>query len=184
MPRAKIRLASPIKRERPMDRRLGQVVSQSELISRRGGWKHNGQVVVCALGRFDLLHPGHVRLLEQARALGDVLVVGIAPGIDSGIDGHASSNAARPATPPVERAEILAALACVDCTVVLDGSPDQFLKILAPEILVEGGAPDTPGATLPSRLHLVAPGCKLVRIPLEPGFSATSLIERIRQART
>jgi rfaE bifunctional protein nucleotidyltransferase chain/domain len=159
-----------------MDRRLGQVVSQSELISRRGGWKHNGQVVVCAVGRFDLLHPGHVRLLEQARALGDVLVVGI--------NSDASSNAARPATAPAERAEILAALKCVDCTVVLDGSTDQFLKILAPEILVEGGAPDTPGATLPSCLHLVAPGCKLVRIPLEPGFSTATLMERIRQART
>src|SRR4029077_14401242 len=62
----------------PGDAELGKVVSQDELILHRSEWKRNGKGVVFASGSFDLLHPGHVRLLEQARALGEVLVVGVA----------------------------------------------------------------------------------------------------------
>lgn len=167
-----------------MDKQLGQVVSKAELTVRRGGWKRDGQVVVCAVGRFDLLHPGHVRFLEQARALGNVLVVGVESDAQVREAFVPSSKPARPITPASERAEILAALACVDFAIELDSSPRQFLEILAPDIFAEGAAQDAPRATQQSHPHLVTPAPKLVRIPLEPGYSTAGLIERITRVRS
>jgi rfaE bifunctional protein nucleotidyltransferase chain/domain len=166
---------------------LGQVVSQTELILHRGDWKRNGQGVVCASGSFDLLHPGHIRLLEQARALGDVLVVAIEG--DSGapaeapqrgqqaISGHAPD---RPSTPASERAEILAALAAVDyVTQIEDSSAHAFLLSFLPDIYVKGGAPSSDESGFREADELEALGCKVVRIPLEPGYSTARLIQRI-----
>jgi len=185
-PRAKIEFR-PLPWE-PADgqTRLGQVVSEAELISRRGGWKRNGQVVVCAHGWFDLLHPGHIRLLEQARSLGDVLVVAVAAGIAPAVRSDARADEApvspseitRPVTPAAERAEILAALACVDCVIELDGSLEYILGTLAPDILVEGSA-QAEALHPPTTRPLGATTYKLVRIPLEPGYSTTGLIEKI-----
>ena len=90
------------------------VVSQSDLILQRREWKRNGKRVVCTLGVFDLLHPGHVRLLEQARALCDILVIGVQS--DSRARKEKGPN--RPVAPSAERAEILASLAAVDFAVV------------------------------------------------------------------
>jgi cytidyltransferase-like protein len=164
-----------------MDTRLGQVVSQGELASRRGGWKRNGQAVVCASGGFDLLHPGHTRFLEQARALGNVLIVAVesdaqvreqfSPTTINSPD--RSSKVRRPITPATERAEILASLACVDCVVELDGPLEEFLSSFEPEILAVAR---NSVAVAPAASPL-----QLVRIPLEPGFSTTGLIERITQ---
>ncbi len=94
------------------------VISQSELILQRGDWKRNGKRVVCVTGVFDLLHPGHIRLLEQARAQGDVLVVAIQS------DAHAreQKGPARPIIPVAERAEIVAAFQAVDAVVELTDS--------------------------------------------------------------
>src|SRR5579863_9495309 len=96
------------------------IVSQSELILQRHEWKRNGKRVVCAAGAFDLLHPGHVRLLEQARGLGDILVVALQsdasarsdaqPAGAAGEDRTNQGAATRPITPANERAEILLAL--------------------------------------------------------------------------
>lgn len=79
------------------------VVSQSELILQRSEWKRNGKRVIYATGVFDLLHPGHIRLLEQARALGDILVVGV----HSDLRARRAKGPNRPVTPAAERAEIL-----------------------------------------------------------------------------
>src|SRR5271157_4089221 len=94
---------------------LGSVVSQRDLILHKVEWKRNGKTIVFAHGSFDLLHPGHVRLLEQARPLGDILVVGVRS--DAAVRAvHARENQREPAqpmspiTPASERAEILAAL--------------------------------------------------------------------------
>jgi rfaE bifunctional protein nucleotidyltransferase chain/domain len=168
---------------------LGQVVSQSELILHRGEWKRNGQGVVCVSGCFDLLHPGHIRLLEQARALGEVLVVAVQG--DAGVRTAAGREThprkrpdkhtpARPITPAVERAEILAALASVDYAVEFDGpSPREFLARLLPDVFVCGGAAGADEAAFREDDALEAMGCRVVRVPLEPGYSTTRLIERI-----
>lgn len=170
---------------------MGQVASQSELIHRRGGWKRNGQGVVCVSGCFDLLHPGHVRLLEQARALGDVLVVAVQSdaSVRAAADRESRAQRApakytppRPITPAAERAEILAALAAVDCVVECDeASPREFLGRFRPDIFVRGGAAGADEAADREDEALEAMGCKVVRIPLEPGYSTTRLIERIAE---
>jgi rfaE bifunctional protein nucleotidyltransferase chain/domain len=149
------------------------VVSQANLILHRSEWKRNGKRVVCAAGAFDLLHPGHVRLLEQARSHGDVLVVGILG--DEAVRASRSGAGrapARPVNPASERAEVVAGLAAVDAACVIEGSPRDFVARLSPDVFVAGGDEPAEG--------LDAVG-ELIRIPLEPGYSTSSLIERIAQ---
>jgi rfaE bifunctional protein nucleotidyltransferase chain/domain len=168
---------------------LGQVVSQSELISRRGQWKRTGQGVVCASGCFDLLHPGHIRLLEHARSLGDVLVVAIESDVTAGArstsgNGLAMRILARPIIPSAERAEILAALSAVGCVVEFEGpSPHELFSRLLPDVVVVGGSGGSDQSARREIADLEALGCKVVRIPLEPGYSTTRLIERILERR-
>ncbi len=164
---------------------MGQVVSQAELILRRGGWKRNGQGVVCASGCFDLLHPGHIRLLEQARGLGNILIVAVqsdASFRESLVPAKSgAAEIARPITPAAERMEILAALAAVDYAVEFDGpSPHEFLLRLAPDVFVEGG---TARDSILRESESKTLGCRIVRFPLEPGYSTARLIERITELR-
>lgn len=179
---------------------MGKIVSQSELILHRGEWKRNGLQVVCAPGSFDLLHPGHVRLLERARSLGDVLVVAVrsdaslraairaparAPSSARGPAAAISASAAtaeRPITPASERAEILAALASVDYAVEFDEPLRVFLGQLSPDVVVHGGpTPIANFAADPEAAAAASPTFKTVSFPLEPGFSTDHLIERIKQ---
>ena len=171
---------------------MGKVVTQSELIVQRREWKRNGRRVVLVSGCFDLLHPGHIRLLEQARSLGDVLVVALESdarvrarndatgeppkGVNRGVS--------RPITPAAERAEILAALASVDCVFeVAEAGLSEFLAQLAPDILVKGGSAGLGKDDAVEERSAQAAGAKIVRIPLEPGYSTSRLVERIQQLR-
>jgi rfaE bifunctional protein nucleotidyltransferase chain/domain len=145
------------------------VVSQEALILQREEWKRNGKRVVCAAGAFDLLHPGHVRLLEQARGLGDVLVVGVET--DEVV--RARDGRAFPVNPAAERAEVVAAIGVVESAALMDAPLEKFLAALAPDIFVHGTEPRrASGVTAPQ-------GTKTVAIPLEPGFSTAGLLERI-----
>jgi rfaE bifunctional protein nucleotidyltransferase chain/domain len=165
---------------------LGCVVSQSDLILHKTEWKRNGRRIAFTHGSFDLLHPGHVRLLEQARGLGDVLVVGIHS--DSAVRAvHARENQLnralphRPVTPAAERAEILAALAAVDYVVALDSlEPRDLIAQLQPEIVVEGAADSS---SLPARKNPAGTWPSTVFIPPVPGYSTARLLERIKQLR-
>jgi rfaE bifunctional protein nucleotidyltransferase chain/domain len=167
---------------------LAQVVSQDSLILQRRRWKDNGQCVVFASGCFDLLHPGHIRLLEQARSHGDVLIVGVQSDASfrnahAGVAGTgelSSKRALRPITPGAERAEILAALAAVDYVVEFD-DPARLIESLGPDIVVEGAAaPVKPEKDTAVRSEdTLSP--RLVRVLLEPGYSTSRLIERIQQ---
>jgi rfaE bifunctional protein nucleotidyltransferase chain/domain len=175
--------------ERPTGIRLGQVVLQAELISRRGGWKHAGLGVVCASGCFDLLHPGHIRLLEYAKSLGKILVVAI-EGDRAARARFGNGNAPhrrltdRPIHPGALRAEILAALAAVDfVTAVESGSPQDFIARFLPDVVVLGGSAGTDPAARRDAGDVERPGCRVVRVPLEPGYSTTRLIERIQELR-
>lgn len=162
------------------------MVSQSELILHKVEWKRNGKRIVFTYGSFDLLHPGHIRLLEQARALGDILVVGVRS--DTALRAvHARENQRDPAppmspiTPASERAEILAALAAVDFVVICDSAePHEILAELQTDIAVEG-ARDSSAAPSPKNSAGTSPSP--VFIPLEPGYSTARLIERIQQLR-
>ncbi len=174
------------------------VVSQSELILQRQEWKRNGKRVVCVAGAFDLLHPGHVRLLEQARGLGDILVVALqsdesvriaaeqaakligAPSVPSPA-AAARNFAARPVTPQAERAEILAALVTVDFVAIFDEpSAGEFIARLAPDVFAQGGEGSQENACADDAA-VKAAGGQVVRLPLEPGYSTSRLVERIAQ---
>jgi rfaE bifunctional protein nucleotidyltransferase chain/domain len=175
--------------ERPDRQTLGQVVSQTELISRRGGWKRAGQGVVCAYGCFDLLHPGHIRLLEHARSLGHILVIAIDRDAEfqaRPVNGNSvgKHRPARPITPAAERAEILAALAAVDFVVALESDSAQpFLIRFLPDVIAVGGNPSADSAARRDAAELEGLGCKIVRVPLEPGYSTARLIDRILELR-
>jgi cytidyltransferase-like protein len=174
------------------------VVSQSELILQRQEWKRNGKRVVCVAGAFDLLHPGHVRLLEQARGLGDILVVALqsdesvrvateqadkltgAPA-PSPAPACAGKVSARPITPATERAEILAALAAVDFVVLFDeATAAEFIARLAPDVFAQGGEGSRENACADDDA-VKAAGGQVVRLPLEPGYSTSRLVERITE---
>lgn len=158
---------------------LGQVVSQDELILRVAEAKRNGRRIVFTNGCFDLLHPGHVRCLEQARALGDLLVVAI--NSDSSV--RQNKGPARPLLPGEERAELLAALACVDFVVTFDQpTPRELIARMLPDVLVKGG--DWGADEIVGREEVEAAGGRVVSIPLVPGYSTSALIARIRAAGT
>jgi len=126
-------------------------------------------------GVFDLLHPGHVRYLRQARALGDGLIVGI----NSDRSVKANKGAGRPVTPERERAEILAALDVVDGVVIFDEeTPLDLITALQPDVLVKGA--DWADDAIVGRDVVERRGGRVVRIPVEQGHSTTSIIEKIR----
>ncbi|MBE3599583.1 MAG: D-glycero-beta-D-manno-heptose 1-phosphate adenylyltransferase [Limnochordaceae bacterium] len=137
---------------------------------RRGGGR-----VALTNGCFDLLHAGHVTVLEKARALADALIVGV--NTDESV--RRLKGAGRPIVPQDERARLVAALRAVD-RVVLFGEPTASTLVLAirPDVYVKG-ADYTPEG-LPEREALREAGARLVLVPLEAGRSTTALIERIR----
>lgn len=137
---------------------------------------------MCASGSFDLLHPGHIRLLEQARSLGDSLTVAVRDDASVREQFADAGKMTRPVTPAAERMEIVAALAAVDFVVPFDEpSPQEFLLKFAPDVFVEGGA-GTQRGLRPRELETL--GCRIVHVPLEPGYSTAQLIERITHLRT
>ena len=135
-----------------------------------------GKTIVFTNGVFDLLHVGHLRYLQQARALGDALLVGI----NSDRSVRAIKGADRPITPEAERAEILAALGCVDGVVVFDeDTPHAVIGVLQPDILVKGA--DWAADAIVGRDIVEARGGRVVRIAIEPGHSTSALVENIRR---
>ena len=131
--------------------------------------------VVFTNGVFDLLHPGHLRYLRQARALGDVLIVGL----NSDRSVRAIKGSGRPITPEGERAEILDALDCVDAVVIFDEeTPHEAIASLRPDVLVKGA--DWAADAIVGRDIVEASGGRVVRIAVEPGHSTTAIVERIR----
>ena len=151
------------------------VLSLAEAIVRFGRGKRNGKRVVFTNGCFDLLHPGHIRSLETARALGDVLIVGI----NSDESVRTLKGPSRPVIPAEERAEILASLECVDAVLIFDElTPQRVIAALLPDILVKGG--DWPGNQIVGREEVEAAGGKVVLVDVVPGYSTTEILKKIR----
>lgn len=137
----------------------------------------NGGRVVFTNGVFDLLHPGHVRYLSDARALGDALIVGV----NSDRSVRANKGPARPITPEVERAELLASLRSVDAVTVFDeDTPHALITAVQPDVLVKGA--DWGSDNIVGRDVVEARGGAVVRVALAEGFSSTRLIDRVRGA--
>jgi len=156
----------------------GWQVTRDEAIAWVHGRRACGETIVFTNGVFDLLHPGHVRYLQRARALGDALIVGV----NSDRSARANKGPSRPITPDVERAEVLAALACVDAAVVFDeDTPWQLIAALEPDVLVKGA--DWADDAIVGRDIVEARGGRVVRVPVEAGHATTAIIERIRRGR-
>src|SRR5260221_7320987 len=156
---------------------MGKIMSQDELIQVTAREKRSGRRVVFTNGCFDLLHPGHVRCLAEARALGDVLVVAI--NSDRSVRGNKGLE--RPLVTEQDRAEVLAALSSVDYVTIFDEpTPRDLIARVLPSVLVKGsdwGSNDVVG-----REEVEAAGGRVVSIPLAPGYSTTSLLQKIRKA--
>jgi D-glycero-beta-D-manno-heptose 1-phosphate adenylyltransferase len=146
------------------------VVDWAAVIRREG-------TLVFTNGVFDLLHPGHVRYLQEARRLGDALLVGV--NSDRSVRAQ-GKGADRPVNPEAERAEVLASLACVDAVVVFDeDTPLEIITAVEPNVLVKGadwGPDEIVGAD-----EVRARGGRVERIALAEGYSTTDIIGRIRK---
>lgn len=134
-----------------------------------------GKRVVFTNGVFDILHPGHVRYLQAARAHGDLLIVGL----NSDASVRRNKGPRRPINPEDERAEVLAALACVDAVSVFDDdTPADIIRRVQPDILVKGA--DWPTDQIVGRDTVEARGGRVILEPVEQGYSTTALIDRIK----
>ena len=155
-----------------------KVLPWPDLLAAREQARAAGRVVVWTNGTFDLLHPGHVSSLQQARALGDLLVVGV----NSDRSVKAYKGPTRPILNEHERAAMLAALECVDFVVVFDeDTPAESLARLKPDIHCKGAEYAPPhGRPVPERSVVEAYGGRIEYLPLVPGVSTTELLKRIQ----
>lgn len=134
-----------------------------------------GQRIVFTNGVFDVLHPGHVRYLQEARTLGDALIVGV----NADVSVRRNKGSSRPINPHGERAEIVAALDSVDAAVVFDeDTPAEIIRLVQPDVLVKGA--DWPADQIVGRDTVEARGGRVVLMTVEPGYSTTSIIDRVK----
>ena len=135
-----------------------------------------GRKIVFTNGCFDLLHLGHVRYLEQARSLGDALIVGVNTDASAR---RLNKGPGRPVNPEGDRAAVAAALACVDRVVLFpEDTPLELITALQPDILVKGG--DYRLEEIVGREVVLARGGRVQVLPFVPGYSSSALLERIR----
>jgi D-beta-D-heptose 7-phosphate kinase/D-beta-D-heptose 1-phosphate adenosyltransferase len=135
-----------------------------------------GKKVVFTNGCFDLLHLGHVRYLEQARSLGDALIVGVNTDASAR---RLNKGPGRPVNAEEDRAAVVAALACVDRVVLFpEDTPLELITALQPDILVKGG--DYRLEEIAGREVVLARGGRVQVLPFVPGYSSSALLERIR----
>jgi len=156
---------------------VGQLLSWDQAADCRRRLAEAGRTLVFTNGCFDLLHPGHLRYLAEARALGDFLLVGL----NSDRSVRALKGPARPIQAQAVRAEMLAGLASVDAVTVFDQeTPLELITLLLPDVLVKGG--DWPPEKIVGAGLVSGRGGLVRSLPLAEGFSTTGLIELIRRA--
>src|ERR1700720_1687544 len=152
---------------------VGIFYSRDELVRMRADWKAAGKTVVCTNGCYDLLHPGHIRLLEKARSLGDVLILAL----NSDASVQRLKGPSRPLIPERERAEVALELQAVDAVVLFDeDTPRELIAAVLPDILVKGA---DWAHWIAGREEVEAAGGKVMAISLEPGYSTTDIVETI-----
>jgi rfaE bifunctional protein nucleotidyltransferase chain/domain len=150
---------------------MGRLYHRADLLAQRARWQAEGKSVVFTNGCFDLLHPGHIRLLEQARSLGDVLILGL--NSDAGVRGMKGPS--RPILGEQERAELAGALEAVDATVLFDEeTPRDLIASLLPDVLVKGA---DWSHFIAGREEVEAAGGRVAALPLQPGYSTTNLVD-------
>jgi rfaE bifunctional protein nucleotidyltransferase chain/domain len=158
--------------------RYKPVLSLAQAVAWVAHLRHDGKTIVFTNGVFDLLHPGHVRYLQDARREGDALIVGV----NSDRSVREIKGPDRPITPDAERAEVVAALACVDAAFIFDeADPARVIERLQPDVLAKGA--DWAADRIIGREIVEARGGRVVRIPLAEGYSSSAIIKKILAAR-
>ncbi|MGA2329688.1 MAG: adenylyltransferase/cytidyltransferase family protein [Bryobacteraceae bacterium] len=152
---------------------MGRFYTREELIAARAEWKRAGKSVVFTNGCYDILHPGHVRLLERARSLGDLLILAL--NTDSSV--RRLKGPGRPLIPEEQRAALAAALEAVDAVTFFDeDTPRELIAAVLPDILVKGA---DWAHWIAGREEVEAAGGKVLALPLEPGYSTTGIVEEM-----
>jgi rfaE bifunctional protein nucleotidyltransferase chain/domain len=152
---------------------MSRLYSRSELIAQREVWKAEGKRVVFTNGCYDILHPGHIRLLERARSLGDVLILAL--NTDSSV--QRLKGPTRPFFDERTRAELATYLEAVDAVTLFDeDTPRELIAALLPDVLVKGA---DWAHFIAGREEVEAAGGQVYALPLEPGFSTTDIAEKI-----
>lgn len=152
---------------------MGAIYTRKELILARQEWRRAGRKVVFTNGCYDILHPGHIRLLESARSLGDVLILAL--NTDSSVQRLKGPN--RPLIPQSERAELAASLEAVDVVTFFDeDTPRELIAAVLPDVLVKGA---DWSHFIAGREEVEAAGGQVLALPLEPGYSTTGILEEV-----
>jgi len=160
---------------------MTRLYTRAELIAQRQAWKSQGKKVVFSNGCYDILHPGHVRLLELARSLGDLLILGL--NTDASV--RRMKGPSRPYFDERTRAELALHLEAVDAVTFFDeDTPREVIAAVLPDVLVKGADWTH---FVAGREEVEAAGGQVFTLPLEPGYSTTNIVDKIiarEQART
>jgi D-beta-D-heptose 7-phosphate kinase/D-beta-D-heptose 1-phosphate adenosyltransferase len=154
---------------------MNRVLTKAEAVAWREELGRQGRRVVFTNGVFDILHPGHVRYLAEARRQGDALIVAV----NSDRSVRAIKGPERPVNPENERAEVITALAVVDAAVVFDeDTPYDIIRAIQPDVLVKGA--DWAHDRIVGRDIVEARGGVVIRVKVEEGHSTTNVIRKVR----
>lgn len=152
---------------------MGKFYTRQELIRARQNWRLAGKTVVFTNGCYDLLHPGHIRLLEQARSSGDVLILAL--NTDASVQRLKGPN--RPLIPQQDRADLALGLEAVDAVTFFDeDTPRELIAEVLPDVLIKGA---DWSHFIAGREEVEAAGGRVLALPLEPGYSTTNMVEGI-----
>jgi rfaE bifunctional protein nucleotidyltransferase chain/domain len=154
---------------------MGIFYERPALLEQRAAWRDTGKCVVFTNGCYDLVHPGHIRLLERAKGLGDILVLAL--NTDASVKRYKGQQ--RPVLGQSERVEIVCALEAVDAVVLFDeDTPRDLIAELLPDVLIKGA---DWSHFIAGREEVEAAGGQVLPLALEPGYSTTGILETIAQ---
>ena len=152
---------------------MGDFYDRAALVAQRKQWKAEGKQVVFTNGCYDILHPGHIRLLESARSLGEVLILAL--NTDASV--QRLKGPSRPMIPQQQRAQMAAALEAVDAVTFFDeDTPRELIAEVLPDFLVKGA---DWSHFIAGREEVEAAGGQVLALPLEPGYSTTNLVDLV-----
>jgi rfaE bifunctional protein nucleotidyltransferase chain/domain len=152
---------------------MGIFYDRPALVQARAGWRREGKTVVFTNGCYDILHPGHIRLLEKARSLGDLLILAL--NTDSSV--ARLKGPTRPLISQDERARMALLLEAVDAVTLFDeDTPRELIAEVLPDILIKGA---DWAHFIAGREEVEAAGGKVMALALEPGFSTTNIVEEL-----
>ena len=156
-----------------LDCKMGVFYTREDLVRERQHWKQTRKTVVFTNGCYDILHPGHIRLLEQARSLGDILILAL--NTDASVE--RLKGPSRPLIRESDRAELACGLEAVDAVTLFDeDTPTELIAAVLPDILIKGA---DWAHYIAGREEVEAAGGRVLALPLEPGYSTTNMVDEI-----